>query len=576
MATSSKRVRNLTGLMVVAGATFGGLAVADAETVNLKTGELQLMKWSPGEIRRNRGSGVDMPTAVMLGGDKLLSCGSGSTSSAANPNGRIEAFCGVVQLNATAAPTNAVPYTQMTNYNKDRGFRKGTLAAAPGADWAIMGFASTVDNNNNPQHYVRIIDANAKWVTERIKINERPNANHGASQIMFAGMDGNDHIFVENDCNNGDTQDIYILAVNTTSGKPVVTVRKRLTLFESNIARGHCVNTGPLQVTCVTAVGSNRPPEVGVGAAVVDVKAGTIIKKSIVAKSNPGQKIYANQPTIVALGGNKVAIMHTLSKGRGQDGNKRVTGAPERAVLMTLDATSLAVIDKTSPDTSVIPFARHSHLFHATTAANGTVYLGALSGSPTASGPANARMISIDTAGKIIVHADTLPVANNADTQYWTRMGNNNPNNQGRSYLTALSQVKNPGYGLANGWMPEASAFTVVPTAHFDAASLTDPKVRNSAYLNFVPIETAMDVKISLSGVVNTDDIKPGPSQRVNDDGSPVDSTGSGGAAFGPHDNGNGMSCSVGHAGSTGGGLAAFGLVGVAVALSAIRRQKKA
>ncbi len=573
MATTN-RVRFMTGLMVAAGATIGAVGVADAETVNLKTGELQLMKWSPGEIRRNRGSGNDMPTAVMLGGDKLLSCGAGSTSSAQNPNGRIEAFCGVVQLNATAAPAVAAPYKQMTNYNKDRGFRKGTLAAAPGANWAIMGFASTVDNNNNPQHYVRLISDAGAWLTERIKINERPNANHGASQMMFAGMDGNDHIFVEPDCNNGDTQDIYILAVNTTGTTPKVTVRKRLTLFESNIARGHCVNTGTLQVTCVTAVGSNRPPEVGVGAAVVDLKLGKIIKKSIVAKSNPGQRIYANQPTIVALPNNRVAIMHTLSKGRGTDGNKKVTGAPERAVVMTLDGTTLAQIDKTSSDTSVIPFARHSHLFHATTATDGTIYLGALSGSPTSSGPANARMLHIDPAGKIVVHADTLPVANNADTQYWTRLGNNNPNNQGRSYLTALAQVKNPGYGLPNGWMPEASAFTVIPTSHFDAASLADPKVRNSAYLNFVPIETAMDVKISLSGVVNTDDIKPGPSERIGDDGNPTGGT-SGGPAFGPHDSTGGMSCSVGPVGSTSGGLAGFGLLGVAFAFSMVRRQKK-
>jgi len=560
--------------MVAAGTTFGAFGVADAETVNLKTGELQLMKWSPGDIRRNRGSGNDMPTAVMLGGDKILTCGAGSTSSAQNPNGRIEAFCGVVQLNATAAPTNAVPYKQMTNYKKDRGFRKGTLAAAPGADWAIMGFASTIDNNNNPQHYVRLLDSNANWITERIKINERPNANHGASQIMFAGMDGNDYIFVEPDCNNGDTQDIYILAVNKTGTTPTVTVRKRLTLFESNIARGHCVNTGNLQVTCVTAVGNNRPPEVGIGAAVVDLKLEKITKKAIIARSNPGQRVYANQPTVVALPGGKLAVMHTLSKGRGQDGNRRVTGAPERAVLLTLDGTTLATIDKTSSDTSIIPFARHSHLFHATTASDGTVYLGALSGSPTSSGPANARMLHIDTTGKITVHADTLPVANNADTQYWTRLGNNNPNNQGRSYLTALTQVKNPGYNLPNGWMPEASAFTVVPTSHFDPADLADPKVRNSAYMNFVPIETALNVKISLDGVVDVGDIKPGPSQRTGDEGG-GSGTG-GGTAFGPHDSAGGVSCSVGNVGSTGGGLAAFGLLGVAVALSTLRRNKKA
>jgi MYXO-CTERM domain-containing protein len=462
----------------------------------------------------------------------------------------------------------------MTNYNKDRGFRKGTLAAAPGANWAIMGFASTVDNNNNPQHYVRIIDENSKWLTERIKINQRPNANHGASQIMFAGMDGSDYIFVENDCNNGDTQDIYILAVSTTGGTPAVTVRHRVTLFESNIARGHCVNTGTLQVTCVTAVGSNRPPEVGVGAAVVDVKLGKIIKKAIVAKSQPNQRIYANQPTIVALPNNRIALMHTLSKGRGTDGNKKVAGAAERAIVMTLDGTTLAEIDKTSSDTSVIPFARHSHLFHATTATDGTTYLGALSGSPTSAGPAGARMLHIDPAGKITVHADTLPVANNADTQYWTRLGNNNPNNQGRSYLTALTQVKNPGFGLPNGWMPEASAFTVVPTSHFDAASVTDPKVRNSAYLNFVPIETALDVKISLSGVVDTGSIPPGASPRVQDNGDPT-GTGSG-TPFGPHENANGVSCSVGQVGGSGGGLAGFGLLGVALALSTIRRNKKA
>jgi MYXO-CTERM domain-containing protein len=566
MSTSSKRVRLLTGLVAGIGVTFGGLAVADADTVTLKTGELLVKNWSDGPIRRNTGSGMDMSTAVMLGSNKILTCGHGSTATDANPNGKIEAFCGVAQLSATGAPTMTVPMKQMTTYNRNRGFRKGTLAAAPGANWAIMGFASTIDNPNNPQHYVRIIDENANWLTERIKINERPNANHGASQMMFAGMDGADFLFVDPDCNNGDTQDIYIVRVNTAAGTPKVTVDKRLTLFDSNIGRGHCQVTGTLQMACVANVGSNRPNDVGIGVALIDVKAGKITHKALVAKSDRGKKIYANQAHLLVLPNNKLAVMHTLSQGRGTDGGRKVAGAPERAVLLTVDGTTLQPIDHTVADSSIIPFARHFSTFVASTAADGSAVIGAVAGAPTASGPMNSRMIGIDAAGKITVHQTVLPVALNADTQYWTRMGNNNPNNQGRSHVTPLVNVLNPGYQQAAGWMPETKTFTVIPTAHFDPTQLNNPKVRNSAYLNFVPTEVAQGLTVTMDGVVSTDEIKSGPNPRSSD--------GSGGTdPFGPHSGGGGVSCSVGSVGSNGAGFGAFALVGVALALGSLRRR---
>ena len=592
----SKRIRLLTGLVSGIGFMAGGVGFADADTVSVSTPEIQVGKGSLGEIRQNTGAGIDMGTSALLAGNKVLSCGS---MSSATPGGKIEGACGVTQLNASGPPTEAVPFKAVTDYKKNRGFRKGTLAAAPGESWAIMGFASTVDNNNNPQHYVRIMNDKAEFVTERLKINDG-NVNHGASQMMYVGKDGNDFLFAEPDCNNGDTQDLFIIAVNTTTGAPKVSVRNKFTLFDSNIARGNCAVTGDLQISCVTAVGSNRPPEVGVGLANIDVKAGKVTKRAIVAKSDPKNRVYANQPTIAALPNGKLALMHTLSKGRGQDGNRRVNGAPEQAVLMTLDAKSFAVIDRTDPSASVAAFARHSHLFLSATNADGTAEIGALSGAPAASGPVTIRSISIDAAGKIAMKPATLPVANNGDSQYWVRLGNNNPNNQGRGYLTPLTQIKNPGAGLATGWMPEVETFTLIPTSHFDPSETANPKVRNSLYLSLVPAIAAANVNVNVTGVTPAAEIPPGPSPvTVNNDPAPSvpspasgntplpDSPAVGGSTGGTSSGGlngaqsssadaNAGGCSASPRDATGGGLGAFALAGLGLALVAARRRGRA
>jgi hypothetical protein len=265
------------------------------------------------------------------------------------------------------------------------------------------------------------------------------------------------------------------------------------------------------------------------------------------------------------------------------------------SVLYTLDPTTLDILDMTDgATTSVAASARHANLFAGTFGGSSEPYVGALSCASAANGTASVQMVSVDDNGKISFNpqAGLLPVADNCDMAYMGRMGKNNPQNQGRSFMNPIANVANPGFGVANGWMPEVKSFAVIPVAHIAATDVSTPDARNSLHMNLVPMEwtVSQGLIVTMSGVVDSNSIKAGPSPvTINDNGNGgnggTDPSGSNGGtdpsggtgttgAYGPHGSSSAASCSVGFVGDAGstGGLA---LLGLAVVLGATRRGRK-
>ncbi len=615
MSLKSKRTRPLVGLL----AGLGVVAVAgaaEAATVQLSTGVLLVKQSSNAKVSRGTGAGILMPRMAQLGGNKLMAIWMDSApdsivpqSDANDNNGYWEGKVSVIQLNAEAAPT-IINTQQFTSFSGDRPFNHPRHAAGGSGDYVIIAFASTLEDPDTTNEYVMALDATGKvldltgkslngdnQVTDSngkaqpvLNIGQNDGDNHGASDIMFTGTDsaGVDHFLGTYQHNNNDIY-AYGLAVtrNATGAVNVVESWKNKIVTPANIGRGTCAQTGTTSATCCSAKGNNRPPEIGIECVALDTTTGIVSNKSIVAASNPDQKVYMNQPSLTFLGNGTCALGFQMSDGTGRSQNGHFLSA-NTSQAYTIDCNALTIKNTQS---AVAPFQRHATMSSSTFGNQGQKFIASMGCSSTGAGGAGIQLIGVDSNGMMSIDKENnmLPVMWQCDTAWLSYKGLRNPNNQGRDFLHTLGDVPNPGYGDPKGWMPEVSSFAValVPAVHDSSAT------RNSLYMSVIPIAWDKSVQVSMGAAVDVSQIPPGPSPVVDGTGAPVVGNGDPnvngnqpGSSSGSSSGGNtvhhgflGMSdsggCSVSAVGSDNGdGLEGLALVGLGLAFAASRRRR--
>jgi hypothetical protein len=596
--------RWLSGLVAGVGFLFGGIQVADAATVQLATGILPVKISQSGKVGRGTGSGVMMASMTEMAGNKILAVWmdsdvqQGPRNGGGNNRGKWQGKSAVIQLNADAAPSIVAQPTQISQNGGNRPFNHPTLATTPDGKYAVVHYAATIENPNNAQMYVQVMDATGATLSQPLRVDEGETGDdHGASHILSVSADS----FVIGWLHNNNDTYLAGLKIDTTGATPKLTKTWQTKIFTpTNIGRVEVVNTDATHVAACVAVGNNRPPEVGIGCALVDHTTGQIAKRAIVAKSQPGNRIYMNQPTLAAMSPNVLGLGVIMSNGAGRNNNRHGTNS---SMMLTLDATTLAVLDKTDPATNPIaPFQRHSRLISALHQDSGQTFAAFMGCSSTGAGGAGLQMVALDTAGKIQQldrQAGLLPVASNCDTAYLSNRGLRNPNDQGRDFVRHIGNVVNPGFNNPRGWMPEVSHFTIATVPAVDPKASQDPQARNSLYMSFVPSAWAKGLQVAMSGVVDVGQIPAGASptgtgsgsgsgsaggsSNGSDPGSGTggDGTGSGsggsshGGAFGPHQSAQDSGCAVA-APKSNTGWAGFALIGIALGFAVSRRSRKA
>ena len=621
MSLNSKRTRPLVGILAGLGlVAVSGLA--EAATVQLSTGVLLIKQSSNEKVSRGTGAGILMPRMAQLGGNKLMAIWMDSApdsivppSDAGDNNGYWEGKVSVIQLNAEAAPT-IVNTQQFTSFTGDRPFNHPRHAAGGAGDYVIIAFASTLEDPNTTNEYVMALDStgavlkltgkalngdstptqdsNGK-VQPVLNIGQDNGNNHGASDIMFTATDsaGVDHFVGTYQHNNNDIY-AYGLAVTKAAagGVNVVQSWKTKIVSPANIGRGTCALTGTTTATCCSAKGNNRPPEYGIECVALDTTAGKILNKSIVAASNPEQKVYMNQPSLTFLGNGTCALGYQMSDGSGRNQNGHFLSA-NTSKAATIDCSTLAI---KNTQTAIAPFQRHATMASSTFGNQGQRFITSMGCSSTGAGGAGIQLIGVDANGMMTVDKENnmLPVMWQCDTAWLSYKGLRNPRDQGRDFLHTLGDVPNPGYGDPKGWMPEVSNFAIalVPAVH-DASA-----IRNSLYMSVIPIAWDKSVQVSMGAAVDVSQIPSGPSPEVDAPGAPVVGNGdpsvngnqpgsSSGTGTGAGSGGNtvhhsgflGMSdsggCSVSAVGaSSEEGLEGLALVGLGLAFAASRRRR--
>jgi MYXO-CTERM domain-containing protein len=615
MSLISKRTRPLIGVLAGLGVVALG-GVAEAATVQLSTGVLLVKESTNAKVSRGTGAGILMPRMEALNGNKLMAIWMDSApdstvppSNASDNNGYWEGKVSIIQMNATAAPT-IVTTQQVTHFDGDRPFNHPRLASQ--GDYVVVNFASTIEDPDTTNQYVMIIDSagNVGQLTGKtingdnqvyddngklqpvLNVGLNDGNNHGAAEMHFIGTDssGVDHFLGGFLHNNNDSYAFGLSVTKTATG--YVANQDWRTNFNNpaNIGRPTCAVTGTTSATCCSAKGNNRPPEVGIVCAVLDTTTGKILNKSLVAPSEPNQKVYMNQPTITALGNNVCGLGVVMSDGQGRNQNGHFLGS-NTSQAMTIDCTTLEIKNTQS---AVAPFQRHATMTSSVFGNQGQRFMGSLGCSSTGVGGAGLQLISVDSNGMMTVdHENNLmPVMWQCDTAWLAYKGLRNPRDQGREFLHTLGDVVNPGFKNPQGWMPEVSNFAVslIPAVHDSTAT------RNSLYASFIPIAWGADVQVSMGAAVDVSQIPPGPSPVVGS-GSPVvgggdpNVNGGGGTGVGGggtntppgntiHKGGflgmsDGGGCSVSAVGaSPEEGLEGLALVGLGLAVAASRRRR--
>jgi MYXO-CTERM domain-containing protein len=621
MSLESKGTRRLIGLLAGLG-VVSVAGIAEAATVQLNTGVLLVKQSTDAKVKRGTGAGILMPRLEQMAGNKVMAIWMDSApdstvppSDANDNNGYWEGKVAMIQLNAEAAPT-IVTTKQISNFDGDRPFNHPRLASA--GDYAVVNFASTIEDPNTTNQYVMIVDSSAEvpeiqgtslngdnQVTDShgnvvktvLNVGENDGDNHGAAEMHYVGKDTNgvDHFLGGYLHNNNDTYIFGLSVQKSATGYRVTQDWKTLIARPANIGRPTCAVTGATTATCCAAKGNNRPPEIGIQCVAMDTTKGTILNKVIVAPSNPEQKVYMNQPTITYLGNNTCGLGVVMSDGQGRNRNGHFLGT-NTSMAYTVDCTTLQT---KNTQIGVAPFQRHAVIGSSLFGNQGQTFMGALGCSSTGAGAAGIQLIGVDSNGTMTVDKQNnmLPVMWQCDTAWLSYKGLRNPNNQGRDFLHALGSVPNPGFQDPKGWMPEVSHFAIaaVPAVK-DQTSL-----RNSLFLSFIPIAWDKNVQVSMGAAVDVNSIAAGPSPQAGG-GSPVvgsgdpsvngdtggsggsgdgSGSGNGGSSSGPthHHGFLGMSDSGGCSVSAVGagpeeGLEGLALVGLGLAVAASRRRR--
>ncbi|HWL84567.1 MAG TPA: hypothetical protein VNO21_02125 [Polyangiaceae bacterium] len=542
MSIKSSRIAACAIFALAMGAA--GLAAADtsAPIVLLRTATVMVKDSPNGKVGRQTGAGV-MDTSVAAD-DKGHIFMTWTDSVPNNDNaGGVQGAIAIADLTGQGLNIT-LPPTELPALKGERTHMRPQ--AAIGQNFLLDIFASEDNgNNDNPQAVAWVFDRNGTMLaisnttrnrndaaamkpTNLITLaKNNDNQQYGPHSVCALGpaADGNGEEFLLGVQRNNTAA--YVMKVNVAmnaDGTAKVTV-PYLTKVVNN-AR-HCrpqVECPPAgaaltrRTRVITSVeANNQPADIGVRAVLFDIDTGKAVNSKLIAASDPKNNKYAVQPSIAAVSENVVAIEWAQSanarKGAGRNGNGH-TGGENLSMLTTLNVSDLSQLDQKS---RIAPYQRHAHAMGATYGAGaGQPAVASMGGSSTGSGKGMMQMIPIDPASGKIGEVDPLKVyevSKLSDVANLPARGKRNPSDQGAGFINGFAGLKNPGFGTANGFMPEVSSFTISAVPGFKDITTS---TRESLFLSLVPATWKDQIATTPGPTTFTSDIQNGPSPTVS------------------------------------------------------------
>jgi MYXO-CTERM domain-containing protein len=476
------------------------------------------------------------------------------------PNGQsgVQGAFGIQKL-TEAGLQNVKPLNMLPTLKGERTFMRPAVAL--GKDFVLMIGASE-DNGNqggnnsngNPQPVAFVADRSGNLL--KILNNTRPDATKPTNLITLSGQQDGQQNGTHSICSLGvqadgsesflmglqrNNQQARVLAVNVAmqNGGVKVTVPYLKTVVQNaqhcrpQIA---CPVNGALGSTAVIASveANGQPADKGVRAIVIDTKTGNTIASKLIAASNPGQNIYAVSPSAAYISDSVVGIEWTkaqASRTNNNNGNGHAKGGSQLSMLTTLSVsadknTALAKLDEVERPA---PYNRHAAAFGTMYGAGaGVPAVAVLGASSTGLGKGLVQMVPVDAVTGKIGAIDPTAMYE----------------------VSKLSDVANPGYGKATGFMPEVKTFNISAVAGLKDLTTAN---RDSLYVSLFPATWDQAVATTPGTATPIADIPAGPSPRAPSPTTPSTPTtpAGGGDPFGNSGDSTGSTDGTGSTGGT-------------------------
>lgn len=416
--------------------------------------------------------------------------------------------CTSIEFGPDGQPTVVADQVQISDYPEgDRPFNHPRIATDELTGKVILIFGSDAVNGDaaNTSTYVTALDHMCNRVADVTRVSNNANNNEGAGDI---------HCHKNGKCTagylstgNNDTSFALGLQINDLGGGQVSIERTWLkgVVAPSNIGRPAITSSTDDRALFCAAKGDNRPPEDGVQCAMLDTADGTILYKQIIAASQPGEKIYMNQPTVGALDNGRFAVQVLESSGQGKITNEKGSNVTH-AYVIEPQLDSFLVKDH---KVGLGSYHTHSAICAGAYGLEGKRHFGILGAPVTGNGQPSFQLLSYDaTTG--IAQDKTMNkwvVGWYGDSGKLANLYGANPGTQGRDFLRCKGDVPNPGFGQPNGYLPHVKTFFVTPHS-----GRIDGEEKNSQWLSFVPGHTSEVVQPAAP--TDPASIQPGPSDN--------------------------------------------------------------
>jgi len=493
------------------------------------------------------------------------------------PNTPWQGACSSMKLTKDGLPEMVVNNKQITDFSGgDRVANHIRILAAQDMGSILFAYGSDKNGNNTPRTYVRTIDENCNLSENEIQISQYNDDNCGAPDIAYHGA-GNFTVGYLRTANN-DTA--YAVGVHMNADLSLEKTWHSAVVSPSNIGRPAMMDHSATELFFCAAKGDNRPPEDGVQCAMVDALNGDVLWKQYLEESDPGNKYYANQPSIAKLDNGRYAVQVLISSGEGKTDNDKGSAVSKIKVIET---NSTGFITKDVAD-GLGSYQTHSSICGGMYGEDGSLSFGIFGASITGNGQPVLQMGTYSPERGIEAdnQADKWIIGWYGDSGYLANEYGENPNNQGREFLFCRGDLPNPAFGNPAGFMPDVETFFTVPHA-----GRVDGEPKNSAWFSLVPGKT--NTKLPPEPPQSVDDAKLGEEgQGDTGTGSGTDTGGGeGGGSTGSNNNPNdggdfgntssgGCACTAAgsDSDSTPGVAGMFALLGLAFTFMSRRRKE--
>ncbi len=526
--------------------------------------------------------GGEQSQLAQLASGEILIFGMGSYRlNGALPNNRNQMFCASIAMDPTQGPrVQTLKY--VTNNNGDR-YRN---AHHPRATAIFGGEAVAVSynyaENNHAEVYMLVFGSGCEQLSNRTKIVAKNNdncANSGANTEFVAYQDETKaRIFGAYGCNGNGEDDswasvneiLYLGGTGTgTYQVNAITDDIRTEREEERTRPDTWMSAdGTFAVVCLSA-GNTQPPNRGIYCSAYDLQDGNytqLWRKAVAIRDNG---IYRTQvravPILDSLGNptnkaylNWTEINEQRRKGKGS--------AKMMAAVVSFTREDLAIENVPQSDVFVGGDATHGSVCNTLWGIDGAtesrMIMLSQSINGSTGGYASAQVIKWDELGRRMVGEQKIGLNAAIDSGWLSNIYGQNPNTQGRNFTKCLGNVRNPGYGLATGYMKDVKSFVAI-SAHTRRMDVTtgQPEEKLATELVLVPAVVAPQS--------NPTDPEPEPEPEPEPDPTDPDPTD-------PSDPSDPTGPGVGGcAASTSAGMGTLALLGLALAATTRRRRRK-